>query len=445
MDDASIAGLEAALAATPDNHQLRAVLLAALAQRREFARAKPVLADVKVADLPEQGRIAAADLCLGSGEAERALQFADGIASAAAQILVARACAELGLAERGKSAYLAAVAANPTLENLELRAKLSAEKPTAGEGRLRVLSNDDTDDPELGRLLAPPQQKVKFDDVGGLEDVKTQIRRKIILPFQKPSVFQRFKRSVGGGILLYGPPGCGKTMIARATAGEVDATFMNVAISDVLDMYIGESERKLHALFERARERTPAVLFFDELEALAGNRKYARESTAAKLISLFLSEMDGFAQANAGVLVLGATNTPWAIDPAFQRPGRFDRTLFVPPPDVPARRAILTALLEGRPTAGDLDLEKIVQRTSGFSGADLRNVVETAIDEAIEASLAEQTEIPIMKEHLARALASLRPTTTEWLTTARNYARYANEGGRYDEVLAFIERHGKSG
>ncbi|MBC8069501.1 MAG: ATP-binding protein [Deltaproteobacteria bacterium] len=445
MDDGTITGLEAALAATPDNLQLRAVLLVAFAQRRDHVRGRALLIGIGTGDLPEHGRIAAGELSLAAGEAEAALRFADGIAAPAAQIVVARACAELGLAERGKAAYLAAVSANPTLENLELRARLSAETPIAGEGRLRVLSNDAAEEPELDRLLAPPQQPLRFDDVGGLDDVKTQIRRRIILPFQKPSVFQRFKRSVGGGILLYGPPGCGKTMIARATAGEVDAQFMNVAISDVLDMYIGESERKLHALFERAREKTPAVLFFDELEALAGNRKYARESTSAKLISLFLSEMDGFAQANAGVLVLGATNTPWAIDPAFQRPGRFDRTLFVPPPDAAARRAILGQLLDGRPTSGDLDLDRVVAKTSGFSGADLRNLVETAVDEAIEASLAGQTEVPVERAHLVRALAAVRATTLEWLTTARNYARYANEGGRYDEVLAFIERHGRSG
>lgn len=444
MDDDAIAGLEAALAATPDNHQLRAVLLVALAQRRDHSRGLALLVGVGIDALPNSGRIAAAELCLAGGEAERALRFAEGLDDATAQMVTARACADLGQSERGRRAYAAAVAANPTLENLELRARLSAERPTAGDGRLRVLSRAGAPDDDLDRLLAPEREPLHFRDVGGLEDVKQQIRRRIILPFQKPSVFQRFKRSVGGGILMYGPPGCGKTMIARATAGEVDARFLNVAISDVLDMYIGESERKLHALFERAREHTPAVLFFDELEALAGNRKFSRESTSAKLVSLFLSEMDGFTQANAGVLVLGATNTPWAIDPAFSRPGRFDRTLFVPPPDAAARRIILDNLVADRPTRGDLDLERVVARTSGFSGADLRNLVETAVDEAIEASLAEQTEVPLVREHLMRALEAVRPTTVEWLTTARNYARYANEGGRYDEVLAFIERHGKS-
>jgi SpoVK/Ycf46/Vps4 family AAA+-type ATPase len=292
---------------------------------------------------------------------------------------------------------------------------------------------------------------VTFADVGGLDDLKQQIHRRIVLPFQKPSLFQRFKKRVGGGILLYGAPGCGKTLLARATAGECKAAFYNVAISDILDMYIGESERKLHAIFERARQSAPAVLFFDELEALGGKRQFTREATSAKLVSQFLSEMDGFAHNNSGVLILGATNVPWAIDPAFRRPGRFDRVLFVPPPDRPARETILGLLLRDRPLAGPaaddpaagLDLAAVARQTSGFSGADLQELVETAADEAIAASLARGEEAPISVAHLRSALGQVKPTTLEWLTTARNYARYANEAGQYDEVLAFLEKHGQ--
>jgi SpoVK/Ycf46/Vps4 family AAA+-type ATPase len=216
-----------------------------------------------------------------------------------------------------------------------------------------------------------------------------------------------------------------------------------VAISDVLDMYIGESEQKLHALFEKARASAPAVMFFDEIEALGGKRQYTREATSSKLVSQFLAEMDGFAQNNSGVLVLGATNVPWAVDPAFRRPGRFDRTLFVPPPDRAARRSILEILLRSRPVAESLPLDDLAARTGGFSGADLQNLVETAADEAIAASLAAEREVPIAGEHLRAALGEVKATTAEWLTTARNYARYANEGGQYDEVLQFLEKHGK--
>jgi SpoVK/Ycf46/Vps4 family AAA+-type ATPase len=195
-------------------------------------------------------------------------------------------------------------------------------------------------------------------------------------------------------------------------------------------------------LFEKARASAPAVMFFDELEALAGKRQYTREATAAKLVSQFLSEMDGFSQNNHGVLIIGATNVPWAVDSAFRRPGRFDRVLFVPPPDQEARASILKAMLAQRPHQ-DCDVTAIAKRTSGFSGADLSHVVELASDAAIDASLSEGRETPILQKHLELALEDARATTLEWLTTARNYARYANEGGQYDEVLAFLQQHGK--
>jgi transitional endoplasmic reticulum ATPase len=249
---------------------------------------------------------------------------------------------------------------------------------------------------------------VTFADVGGLSEVKRQIERRILLPFQKPSLFQRFKKRVGGGILLYGPPGCGKTLLARATAGECKATFFNVAIHDILDMYIGESERKLHAIFDKARSSAPAVLFFDELEALAGKRAHTREATTAKLVSQFLSEMDGFSQNNHGVLILGATNVPWAVDAAFRRPGRFDRVLFVPPPDREAREAILRHLLEDRPADADIDVAAISARTSGFSGADLEHLVESASDEAVEASLDKGVEVPISHQAIIAALRDVK-------------------------------------
>ncbi len=449
MDDATLASLLAALEATPGNLELRRVLARALAERDEPARALELLAGHDPAALTAEDRLLAADLALAAGQPDRALELAAGT-TPEALIRQARALAALGRQPEGRAAYEQAVAANPALEDRGLKQRLAAtvrsfpRTAESGRPRLTVISNDDTDQSEVKRLLVPELERVTFADVGGLDDIKKQIHKRIILPFQKPSLFARFKRRAGGGILLYGPPGCGKTLLARATAGECGAAFFSVAINDILDMYIGESERKLHAIFELAREKAPSVLFFDELEALGGRREYTRESSSSKLVSQFLTEMDGFAQGNHGVLILAATNVPWAIDPAFRRPGRFDRVLFVPPPDRPARAAILELLLADRPTAGAIDVESLATATSGFSGADLGNLVETASDEAIEASLERGTEVPIGARHLKAAKAEVKPTTLEWLTTARNYARYANEGGQYDEVLAFLKAHGKA-
>lgn len=445
MDDATVRGLLAALAATPSNTPLRVAVVRALHGAGD-ARATEHVDGLAPAAMSIPDRAFVAAVLLESGAPARALAFVDG-GGGDPELLIARACVLLALEDQAGAlaAYNAAVAANPTLEDRDLRLRIGARvhEAAADRPRLRVMSNDDTDASEVERLIKPAHVPVTFADVGGLDEIKAQIEKRIILPFQKPALFAKFKKKPGGGILLYGPPGCGKTLLARATAGQCNATFLNIAIEDVLDMWIGESERKLHALFERARASTPAVMFFDELEALAGKRQYTREATSSKLVSQFLSEMDGFVKNNAGVLILAATNVPWAIDPAFRRPGRFDRVLFVPPPDRTARAGILRLLLAGRPTAGALDVDALAARTSQFSGADLENLVDTAADRAIAASLAKNTEVPIDQAHLAGALGEIKPTTLEWLTTARNYARYSNEGGQYDEVLAFLQRYGK--
>lgn len=415
MDDATFQSLRAALAASPDNAALLGVLLGGCRARKDARTGVTLLGDRAPDALLPADRVTAARLLLEAGNVVRARAF-----------------------------YESAVAASATHEDAELAAQLVATVEFTEAGpKLRLLRSGAVEgkaDPAT--LFDSPREKVTFADVGGLDALKENIRRRILLPRQKPSLFERFRKKVGGGVLLYGPPGCGKTLIARATAGECGSAFLAVGIADVLDMYIGESEQKLKALFDKAREQAPAVLFFDEVEALGGRRQHNHGPAMANLVSQFLSEMDGFASRNEGVLILAATNVPWAVDPAFRRPGRFDRVLFVPPPDRPAREAILGIHLRARPTDG-VDVAAIAGKTSGWSGADLENLVETAADVAIAASLEQGAEVPIRQEHLLAALAELRPTTSEWLATARNYARYANEAGQYDEVLQFLERHGK--
>lgn len=286
-------------------------------------------------------------------------------------------------------------------------------------------------------------QRVTFDDIGGLEAVKNQVRRKIIRPFEDPTLFAKFKRKAGGGVLLYGPPGCGKTMIARAVAHEVNASFTEVRASEILDRYIGVAEQRIAEVFETARADRPAVLFFDEIEALAQRRQFDSSHTVNTVVSTLLTEMDGFNTQNEGILLLGATNIPWSLDSAFRRPGRFDRTLFVPPPDRVARAFILKELLLDRPVSELLSLQEIVAATSGYSGADLAALVEAAVDHAIDSSLSPDNVDLITNDHFADAFQEVRSSTGEWLAEARNFGEYANQGGLYDDLKAFLKKNAR--
>jgi SpoVK/Ycf46/Vps4 family AAA+-type ATPase len=270
-----------------------------------------------------------------------------------------------------------------------------------------------------------------------MEGLKEEIRRKIIHPLKHPELYRAYGKAAGGGILMYGPPGCGKTYLARATAGEAKATFLSVGIHEVLAMWLGESEQNLNRLFERARAAAPCVLFFDEVDALAARRSDMRTSAGRTLINQFLAELDGVQASNDGVLVLAATNAPWHLDPAFRRPGRFDRVLFVPPPDEAARAAILRVLCRTRPVE-DVDYEKLARHTDGFSGADLSAAVELAVERKLEAAIRAGRPVPLTTADLGQAVKSVRPTVKEWFATARNYVQYANEGGQYDDVKPYL-------
>lgn len=359
-----------------------------------------------------------------------------------ARVLLARLMLERGEIESAVAQYKAAVEEKPELADEELGERLgvstSPATPPEGEvfeGKMRA-GWEAPQENELGEVERPA---AGFHDVGGMEEVKEEIRLKIVYPLKNPQIYAAYGKKTGGGVLLYGPPGCGKTHLARATAGEISASFLSIGINDILDMWIGSSERNLHELFEKARRNRPCVLFVDEVDALGGKRSDLKHSGARFLINQFLSELDGIEQNNEGLLILAATNSPWHMDSAFLRPGRFDRVIFIPPPDAPAREAILRIHCKGKPLA-DVDFVYVAKLTENFSGADLQSLVDRAIEGKLKQALKTGVPTPLTTADLKAAAKAIKPTSADWFATAKNFALYANQSGLYDDILAHLKR-----
>lgn len=283
------------------------------------------------------------------------------------------------------------------------------------------------------------EKDTHFEDVAGMAALKKMLRLQIIEPFRNPGLFQRFQKKAGGGVLLYGPPGCGKTLIARAIAGECNAEFQSIGISDVLNMWIGESERNLAAVFEQARSRRPCVMFFDELDALAYSRSKTSSSAARTVVNEFLAQLDGFSDDNEGVLVLAATNMPWDVDPAMKRPGRFSRQIFVPPPDEVARADMFRNKLRDVP-ADDIDFVSLAAATILYSGADIDGLIDIAKDLVLAEILDGGDERALANADILQALNEATPSTLEWLKTARNLVRYSGSDNSYKDVEKFLKK-----
>ena len=304
--------------------------------------------------------------------------------------------------------------------------------------------DDDDFDPFSGNGHRQQQQffmekpDMNFSDVGGMDNIKKEISLKIIQPIKNPDLYKAFGKKAGGGILLYGPPGCGKTYLAKATAGEIDAKFINIGLHDILDMWMGNSEKNLHAVFQQARENAPCVLFFDEVDALGASRSDLKQSSMRHVINQFLAEMDGVQHSNEGVLILAATNAPWSIDSAFRRPGRFDRVVFVAPPDEVGRQQIIKQHLKDKP-AENIDVASVAKITGDYSGADLKAVIDIATEGKLEESLLKGSIEKLQTKDLQKAAKQHKATTQEWFSTARNYALYANESGLYDDILQYMK------
>jgi transitional endoplasmic reticulum ATPase len=357
---------------------------------------------------------------------------------ALAYLLHARLLLNSGAVQQAINQYRSAIALDPSIADANLAELLGINQENdtqeVVEGKVRLVDHNTTIISDE-KLESP---EISFQDVGGMEAVKDEIRLKIIYPLTQQELYKAYGKAIGGGILMYGPPGCGKTYLARATAGEINSSFISVGINDVLDMWLGNSERNLHQIFEQARQNQPCVLFFDEVDALAANRNDLRQSSSRMVINQFLSELDGVKSDNDGVLILAATNAPWHLDSAFRRPGRFDRILFVPPPDAIARAETLRLLCHGKPV-DEIDYELVSKKTDNFSGADLKAVVDLAVEKKLQEAMRVGIPKPLVTKDLVAAAAIIKPSTKEWFATARNYALYANEGGLYDDILKYLQ------
>jgi transitional endoplasmic reticulum ATPase len=403
-----IDGLRRALDATPDNDAVRLLLAETLAQEGRSVEALVEFDQLHEAGaLPQGSILEAGRAALAAGRHDRAQAYAE-------------AASEVGIVE-GVS---------------ELKADINASLGLQRAIQVVKQGPDEEGVEQPPQLELDAQPAVTFADVGGLEDVKKTIHRTIILPFQRHDLYEKYKRGAGGGVLLFGPPGCGKTLLARATAGECGLPFSNVRIEEVLNPYFGVSETNLHDAFVQARRFAPCVLFLDELDAIAFARRKHVGSAGRPLVDQLLQELDSIGADNENILILAATNAPWDVDEAMKRPGRFDRVVFVPPPDLAARERILSLQLADRPA--DVDVARIAKKSPLFSGADLRGLVERAVDLVIDDALERGQERAVTTADLETALKGTRPSTLEWLATARNYVEFANQSGSYDEVASFL-------
>ena len=284
---------------------------------------------------------------------------------------------------------------------------------------------------------------VTLADVAGLAEVKQHLDSTFLAPLRNPELAAAFGQTAGGSLLMYGPPGCGKTFIARAIAGDLGASFIHVTLADLLSKWIGDSEKAIRSVFQDARAAAPCVIFFDEFDALGGRRTSGGGGSRSMrmIVTQLLEELDGVTSQNEGVYFLAATNRPWDIDPALRRPGRIDKTVLVLPPDAVARAAILQGDLEGKPV-DNIDILAVAEATEGFSGADIAQVGKIALQQSMTASMAAGAIIPVTTQALLDAAHGITPSTMSWFDQVAPVIEYGIDDGTFEQLRAYRVKHG---
>lgn len=432
MNDNTIDSLREALKHSPDNTPLRQLLADTLLTLNRLDEAEAEFSTLLTISNENKTKVGLATVFYKKGSYSACNVILEeviekGTNEISVFTLYAKGLLKEHSVAKAIEAYKKALSIDPKYIDEELDIQLGQK------GSIEISETEEEID---SRFLQKPN--INFNDVGGMEAVKKEIELKIIKPLIHPELYKAYGKKIGGGILLYGPPGCGKTFIAKATAGQVNAKFINVGLNYILDMWIGNSEKNLHEIFELSRNNTPCVLFIDEIDALGASRSDMKQSSGRHLINQFLQELDGIDSANEGVLIIGATNTPWNLDPAFRRPGRFDRIVFVPPPDLTTRESILRLKLNNKPTR-TIDLQSIAKKAENYSGADIDAIIDIAIEQKIESSFSDGIPKPLETSDLLSALKKHKPSTQEWFSIAKNFAMFANDSGLYDDILTYLK------
>ncbi len=266
--------------------------------------------------------------------------------------------------------------------------------------------------------IEPDENKITFADVAGLDDVKEQIRFKVLAPMNNPELAKAYNIKPGAKIMLYGPPGTGKTFIARAIAGEVDAKFYAINCQDLISKYMGDSSKQLDALFNTALKNERAIIFFDEFDSVASKRSDSTggvDAEMSRFVATFLTKVDGFkkSKTNKMLLLISATNRPWAIDSAMVRGGRFDTQIYVGLPDKGAREFMVNKSLKGLPKNDDVDLVKFAESLVGFGGGDITAICEKVKLEAYKRAIRSSKIENITNDDLEKAMKNTRNVITD--------------------------------